>query len=170
MVQLIDLFKEFLPTVKFIGKRYLDRDRDQYGSFSQKWEEWFQKGYFQTLEKQLTDHPYPEYLGLMRETKSGFEYWIGMYFPESQADISGFESVMVEKSDVAVGYLYGNPDNGELYGMDPHMMVINKITEMGWKPANTWFVERYNCPRFTEKDAQGNVILDYCVFLKSPTE
>lgn len=167
MVQLIDLFKETLPKVKLIGKRYIDSDRDQYGSFGQKWEEWFQNGYFTVLEKKITNHPYPDYLGVMRETESGFEYWIGMFFPESENDIAGFDAVMIEKSEMAVGYLYGNPDNGELYGMDPHMMVIKKIAEMGWVSANTWFIERYNCPRFTKKDDQGNVILDYCVFLKS---
>ena len=25
-----------------------------------------------------------------------------------------------------------------------------------------WFFERYVCPRFTEPDSQGNVILDIC--------
>jgi hypothetical protein len=28
------------------------------------------------------------------------------------------------------------------------------------------FFERYNCPRFTEKDANGNVTLDYGNYLK----
>ena len=28
-----------------------------------------------------------------------------------------------------------------------------------------YFFERYNCPQFTEKDEQGNVILDYCTCL-----
>ena len=27
------------------------------------------------------------------------------------------------------------------------------------------FFERYNCPRFTEQDAEGNIILDYGIYL-----
>ena len=48
---------------------------------------------------------------------------------------------------------------------------IAKLEENGMRDFKSdennreYIFERYNCPRFTEKDEQGNVILDYGIYL-----
>lgn len=51
MVEIIKVYKESFPSLRLIGKCYGNNDRDEYGSFSRKWGEWFEKGYFSTLEE-----------------------------------------------------------------------------------------------------------------------
>jgi len=42
------------------------------------------------------------------------------------------------------------------------------LTSLGYTNNDmTWCMELYNCPRFTEPDAQGNIILDYYIPIDS---
>ena len=46
------------------------------------------------------------------------------------------------------------------------MAFIDLMKEKGWKIAkNTWFFERYDSSRFTIPDENGEIILDYGVYL-----
>jgi hypothetical protein len=167
MVEIIKVYKESLPSLRLIGKKYLNGDRDTYGSFSEKWNEWFVNGYFKILEE-LGSLPENEgaYVGCMR-CKDEFEYWIGMFFPENTEVPDGYEYVDIPESDIGTCWIYGREDNGELYGDGPLNMCVSKITEEGWNiDEDSWFFERYNCPRFTTADEKGKVILDYCMYLK----
>ena len=47
---------------------------------------------------------------------------------------------------------------------DPSVSGVAAWQERGWTPSG-WFLERYNCPRYTVPDEKGNVILDYCAYL-----
>jgi len=87
MATITKTYKESVPPLRFIGKKYLDSDRVN-GTFGAKWGEWFQNGWFGTVEKQfdgnLTDvyENGNAYIGLMRENSDGvFEYWIGILMP-----------------------------------------------------------------------------------------
>ncbi|HHY83353.1 MAG TPA: GyrI-like domain-containing protein [Clostridiales bacterium] len=167
MAEVIKVYKESLPALRLIGKRYTNNDRDQYGSYGAKWGEWFQNGWFEILES-LGSLPENEgaYLGCMRCIDE-FEYWIGMFFPENTPVPDDFSYIDIPKGDIAVCWVYGREDNGEIYGEQPHNMCLEKIKESGWELADyPWFIERYNCPRFTTPDEKGNVILDYCAYLK----
>lgn len=104
---------------------------------------------------------------LWRMNGDRFEYWIGMLFPTNTAAPDGYQYEDLAEGDVGVCWLYGNADNGELYGMDPHNVCMAKIAEQGWQQrANAWFFERYHHPRFTTPDEKGNVVLDYGVYVK----
>lgn len=167
MVEIIKVYKESFPSLRLIGKRYSNSDRDGYGGFGSKWGEWFEKGCFKPLEE-LGSLPQNDgaYLGCMR-CNEDFEYWIGMFFPEGTQVPEGYEYVDIPSGDVGTCWIYGREDNGELYGEDAHNMCMSKIKEAGWQLAdNTWFFERYNCPRFTTPDENGKVILDYCCYVK----
>ena len=50
MAEIIKCYKEHLPVLRLIGKRYTDSDRIS-GSFGAKWGEWFQNGWFAEIEK-----------------------------------------------------------------------------------------------------------------------
>jgi predicted transcriptional regulator YdeE len=167
MPEILKCFKEHLPAARLIGKKYSDEDRNQYGSFSDQWDEWFANGWFEEIEKL---RPLPEngdaYLGLMRYTDS-FEYWIGMLFPAGTAVPEGYSYADIPEGDIAVCYVYGRSDNGEIFGQEAHDASMDRISREGFElQDNPWYMERYNCPRFTTPDDKGNVILDYCVYIK----
>lgn len=167
MVEIIKVYKQSFPSLRLIGKKYLNSDRDTYGSFSNKWNEWFEKGYFRPLEE-LGSLPENEgaSVGCMR-CSDEFEYWIGMFFPENTEVPNGYEYVDIPAGDIAACWIYGRGDSGELYGDIPHNMCVSRVTEAGWNiDEDSWFFERYNCPRFTTPDEKGKIILDYCMYLK----
>ena len=160
MAVILKTFLEECPAVKLVGKRYTDADRDQFGSYGEKWGQWHANGWFDQLEccGNALDG---SYVGAMRMTEQGFEYWIGMLMTEAQVP-AGFEVVDIPAGKLAVCYLYGREDSVDLYGM--HDACMAEWKKNGWNP-NGWYMERYNCPRFTTPDEQGNVILDYCATL-----
>lgn len=167
MVEIIKVYKESLPSLRLIGKRYTDSDRNEYGSFSHKWGDWFEKGYFKALEELggLTENG-DAFIGCMRCTGE-FEYWIGMFFPEDTPVPDGYMYADIPSGEIGTCWIYGREDNGEIYGLEPHNMCLSKIQDEGWKVLkDSWFFERYNCPRFTTPDEKGKVILDYCFYLQ----
>ena len=65
-------------------------------------------------------------------------------------------------------WIYGSESSGEIYGMSAEALCQAELDRRGWVRKDAgWHFERYNCPRFTTPDAQGNVILDYGVPLAS---
>ena len=68
------------------------------------------------------------------------------------------------QENLGVCFLYGKDSSPDLFGMDAHKACVAAWQERGWTPSG-WFLERYNCPRYTVPDEKGNVILDYCAYL-----
>ncbi len=168
-MEIVKVYKESMPKVKLIGKRYTDRDRNANGTFSGQWQAWFRQEWFDTL-KQCAELPNAsdDYLGAMRMNgqDGGFEYWIGIFCaPEAQAP-DGFESAEIAAGDIGVCWLYGDEKTGELYSQTASDMCMAALKEQGWNFSGTgWFLERYNYPRFVVPDEKGNVILDVCAYL-----
>ncbi|MDF2485553.1 MAG: hypothetical protein K0R46_1721 [Herbinix sp.] len=166
MAEVKKIYRESLPALRLIGKRYTDMDRGPLGGFGLKWDEWFQKRYFLPL---LELKPLPESkgtpIGCMRYN-DGFEYWTGMFFPEETPVPEGFHYVDIPQGDIGTCWLYGNSKSGDLYGEYNHGICVGKLMEAGWQIAeNSWFFERYVESRFVVPDEQGKVILDYCIYL-----
>lgn len=169
--EIIKVYKEHLPSLRFIGKCYTNDDR--VGGFGHKWSEWFGHGWFDTLEK-LGEHKEVEngYLGFMRcngsDVENTFEYWIGMFFPVNTTVPEGFAHIDLSESDIAVCWIKGKEDDG-IYGM--HDACISQFQDNGMgnfrsdDKNRAYFFERYNCPRFTEPNENGDVILDYGIYL-----
>lgn len=152
------------------GLRYTEADRKN-GSFSHKWAEWFSQGLFAPLEQAPRD---PDgfldgsYVGAMRMADGGFEYWIGMFLPQDAPVPEGYEHMDLPEETCALFWIYGSESSGELYGMSAEALCQAELDRRGWVRKDAgWHFERYNCPRFTTPDAQGNVILDYGVPLAS---
>ncbi len=143
MAEITKVFKEEVPAMRFIGKRYHD-----YGG----WGEWFANGWFDTIENSMggTDQILAvwenggAYVGLERR-KNGelLEYWIGMFTPGNTEVPEGFEQIDLSKSSLGTCWIYGRDDDGAVMSF-----------------------ENCLCPRFTTPDEKGNVILDYCYFVK----
>ena len=138
MANITRVFQEMLPNVKLIGRRYTNADRDASGSFGPKWGEWFENGYFESLEKcagvrRVSD----DYFGAMRDGSAGFEYWIGM-LAEPGSDVpEGFEAIEISGGPLGVCYVRGRADSAELFGCDVHDACVAAWTaqELAWVDA-----------------------------------
>ena len=168
--QIIKMYKEHFSTARLIGKRYTDGDRVD-GIFAEKWGQWFQNKWFhKILGDSLSVMPddFGSYLGFMRVIEGEFEYWIGTAFPPDTPVPDGFEYIDLGECDVATYWIYGNEQSGELFDPDVHERCLAQLAENGYTPKeNAWCMERYTCPRYTEPDEKGNVILDYCIAIES---
>lgn len=168
MAEIIKTYREKVPAIRFIGKQYGNQDRVD-GTFGSKWDEWFENGWFEELEKlEPAENPEADaFIGLMRR-KDGepFEYWIGMFRKEGTEVPEGFSYVDFPESDLGVVWLYGK--GSELYCLEDECAESCKAEGLKIIPDEAgayWFFERYACPRFTQPDADGCVILDICHFI-----
>lgn len=170
MVDVVKTYRQSVPAMRFIGKKYCDEDRVN-GGFGKQWDEWFSNGWFEELENNCDVKAVYEdsdaYIGLMR-WKEGepFEYWIGVFCPKKTEAPEGYMFVDFNEAELAVAWVYGKED--EVFGQE------HKCAECcekeGYKiipdeQGAYWFFERYVCPRFTTPDEQGNIILDICHYI-----
>ena len=171
MPEIIKTYRQALPALRFIGKQYGDADRVD-GTFSSKWDEWFQRGWFTLLEQaagaslENICEDGGAYLGLMRSKESeAFQYWIGMLTPAGTAVPDGFFALDFPALELAVAWVQSKENTGEIYCQEEKCLQALAQAGIGVRPARDgawWCAERYVCPRFTTPDAQGNIILDIC--------
>ena len=158
-IQILRVEQESCPATRFIGKKYADNVN---------WGEWWSNNWFDVLESipglSINDNGY---IGAVHIVDSMPEYWIGMFFPVDTDVPSGFEYVDIEPLNYAVFYLYGRENSSEFYSMETHNMCLEELKAHNLiRKEDDWCFERYNCPRFTTPDANGNVILDYAVSIE----
>ena len=170
MTELVRVYGEDMPRMRFVGRRYGEGDAVG-GGYGHKWGEWFGLGLFGPLEALLPGQRAGfeddgAYIGLMRH-KPGepSEYWIGMFLAADAAVPEGYDAVDFPPRRVGIAWLHG-PES-ELYSQED--LALNGLHAAGFAPlpdekGACWFMERYACPRFTEADAAGNVVLDIGVF------
>ncbi|MCH5262494.1 MAG: hypothetical protein J1F42_06240 [Lachnospiraceae bacterium] len=158
-IQILRVEQESCPATRFIGKRYADNVN---------WEEWWSNNWFDVLES-IPSLPINDngYIGAVHIVDGVPEYWIGMFFSVDTDVPSGFEYIDIEPLNYAVFYLYGRENSSEFYTMKTHDMCLEELKVHNLKrKEDDWCFERYNCPRFTTPDANGNVILDYAVSIE----
>ena len=165
MAEIIKVFKENIPTLRFIGKKY-----DKFGH----WGEWWQNGWFDMLEKTMggTEKILSVwengggYIGIERRAEGQpFEYYIGMLTPENTIVPDGFISIDFENLSLGTCWIYGKENE-----VHDTRECKQKLVENGmelWRDENgaVWSFENCLCPRYTTPDDNGNIILDYCYFV-----
>lgn len=168
MPEIINVYKQNLSAMRFIGKKYGDGDRIN-GNFGAKWYEWHENNWFGVIEKQInkelkeTYEDGDSYIGLMRGGHgSPFEYWIGIFMPEGTSVPDGFASIDFKTSDLGVCWIYGKEE--EVFMLEGECG--ERLKKEGFNVNTEWCFERYNCPRYTMPDEKGNIILDICFFIK----
>lgn len=73
----------------------------------------------------------------------------------------------IEPQEYAVCYLRDREGSDRFYTMDTHNMCLNELSLRGYKRReDSWCLERYNCPRFTTPDENGDIILDYAIAIE----
>ena len=169
MSDIVKVYRQEVPALRFIGKKYGDSDRVN-GNFGKLWDDWFSSGWFDQLEKKMNGNLksiYEDgdaYIGLMR-FKEGepFEYSIGIFMPPGTEVPDGFTHIDFPQLPLGVCWLYGT--HADIYAQEDRC--AKRLEEEGWKIVKDkneayWFMERYGCPRFTTPDGQGKIILDIC--------
>ncbi|HML47896.1 MAG TPA: hypothetical protein PKE04_14230 [Clostridia bacterium] len=173
MADIVKAYRQEIPAMRFIGKKYEDGDRVN-GMFGAVWGTWFENGWFAPLESRMSDawkSAYEDsdaYVGLMR-WKSGepFEYWVGMFAPADSDVPEGYAFCDFPAGALGVCWVYGKEP--EVYGVEDKCAArlgkenLNIVAD---EAGAYWFFERYGCPRFTAPDEQGNIILDICHYVK----
>jgi predicted transcriptional regulator YdeE len=168
MSNIVKVYKETVPALRFIGKKYGDSDRVN-GSFGAKWHEWFSNGWFGTLEKQYDGNlkdvfeNSDSYIGLMRDDIDGiFEYWIGMFLPEGTTVPDGFASIEFPAGNLGVCWIFGKESEVFMHEGE----CADRLKAEGFGGLSDWCFERYVCPRFTDPDSEGRIILDICFYIE----
>lgn len=158
-IKIRSLERESFPATRLIGKKY---------TFNPNWTEWWNEGWFSVLEQtECSAVNGDAYIGAVRIVNGMPEYWIGMLFPERTSVPAGFDYVDIEPLECAVCYLYGKENDSGFYTMDTHNMCLNELKYHGMKrKEDDWCFERYNCPRYTNPDECGNIILDYIITIE----
>lgn len=171
-VNVTNLYRERMPAIRFIGKRYTHADLNADGSLLDRWNEWFQNGWFNLL------NGLPGLPGYEGVAHTGYhngaetEFWIGMMFPKDTAVPEGFNFADLPAGDTAVCWLRGYRETGELYTPAARSLCLAKIREAGYamkldfdgEPCK-WTFERYHSRRFFLPDDEGKITMDYCVYV-----
>lgn len=177
MAQIVEVRKEGQCALRFIGKYYSNDDRDEWGSYGAKWCEWHGNGWFAELEALgMANNVENGYLGFMSCGKdfSKFTYSIGAFFPADTTVPNGYDYIDLPEGDLAVALIKGKEQGDNIYGMHDECLKAFNENGMGDIKSDfinsngekvSYFIERYNCPRFTKPDDEGNVILDYCTYI-----
>jgi len=173
MAEITKVYRQSMEATRFIGKKYSDSDRVD-GMFGSLWGEWFSNNWFDEIENQIDKTAKAvcddgnAFIGLQRwKDNEPYEYWIGIFTPKNTAVPEGYKFLDFPKSELGVCWVYG--EEGSVFCHEQKCAGI--LAEKGLEIKNDendacWFFERYACPRFTEKDEKGNIILDICYFIK----
>ena len=158
-VKILEVKKESFPASRFIGKKYTQ---------SPNWGEWWENDWFSVLEKnERLSVNGDAYIGAVHIVDGMPEYWIGMFFPVNTEVSEGFDFVDIDSLDYAVCYLQDKEGSGDFYTMKTHNLCLEKLKSLEFKrKEDDWCFERYNCPRYTMPDNNGNVILDYGISIE----
>jgi len=168
MPEIMKVYREHQPALRFIGKRYTGADGAA-GGFTALWDQWFENGWFDPLE--MTDGAgviENGYIGLMR-CKPEFEYWIGAFLPPDFAVPDGYGFVDLAAADVGICWIKAPQGDTGIFEMDEQcaktVQQSGVGTIRGRDSEDAFVFERYNCPHFTTPDADGNIVLDYGFYL-----
>jgi len=160
--QIIKVYQQELPATRFIGKKGFG------------WDTWFQNGWFEVLEGLIDEdfknvyEDWGAYLGLYRfEKDDTYEYYIGMLLPENTTVPEGFEHIDFPKSTLGVCWAYGAmPTVHSMMNVAYKRLEDDGYTIAPDKNGAVWCIERCGCPRYTDPDEKGNVILDFCFIVE----
>ena len=166
MANIIKTFREEIPAMRFIGKKY--------PNFGPWWGEWFANGWFDEIEKMMggTDAILKlwkngaGYIGLERRCPNQpFEYWIGMFTPPETKIPDGFAYMDFPSAALGTCWIYGTEK--EVHNTFDCRAAVegNGFTLWKDKEGGVWSFENCLCPRYTTPDEHGNIILDYCYFI-----
>ncbi|HLT00500.1 MAG TPA: GyrI-like domain-containing protein [Acholeplasma sp.] len=167
MAKLINFEVVKLPKVIIIGKEIKHRfDLMMKGDnpIPAFWGKCFEENVFGILEAQKDFIYNADYVGVMCDFTKGdgeFSYIIGMIMKEGATVPDGFRAFVIEEGDVGIGYVKGEELD---VSMNAHRLTEEAIKNINRSNHNMeWFMELYNCPRWTDVDQDGHRTMDYYI-------
>ena len=166
MAEIIKAFRDPIPAMRFIGKSYAE-----FGH----WGDWFQNDWFTLLEnamggtRSILDiwENGGAYVGLERRKEGEpFAYWIGMFTPAGTPVPDGFAHMDFGPGYLGTCWIYGKEDEVHDTSRCRETLEKNGMEIAPDAAGAVLSFENCLCPRYTTPDEQGNVILDYCYFVK----
>ena len=104
----------------------------------------------------------PDYVGVMIDWYKGdgnFSYIVGMLMKAGVDVPDGFFSRALPAAKVAVGWIQGK-DTADVCS-NAHALTEKALKAEGYTcDTMRWCMELYNCPRFTQPDANGEIVLE----------
>ena len=167
MAEIIKVFREEIPAMRFIGKKY--------PGFGPMWGEWFANGWFDQIEKAMGGTSAITaiwkngggYIGLERRAEGQpFTYWIGMFTPTNTPVPEGFASIDFPAMGLGTCWLYGKEDEVHDTSACKGFVMDAQLTIWQDNEGGVWSFENCTCPRYTTPDEKGNIIMDYCYFVE----
>lgn len=165
MSRLVNFQTKHMPAIRVIGKGIRMNMDMKENPIPALWEECFAKGAFKALEGMHGQIVEKDYVGLIcdwsKETKA-YTYICGMIMNSGCPVPEGFTYRDFPASAVAIGWVQGpEKDNYK----DAHVLTLYELERRGFKTNDGagWWMELYNCPRFTQPQPNGEVILDYYI-------
>ena len=143
-----------LPALRLIGRT------------GTRWDDWWDNGWFDTLEHHTVPPFDPDYVDCFRTCAGQEEAWIGMLFPEDAPVPEGYGSTVLPAGNYALCCLTGMEDDPDLYGSAASVLCVQAVEEQANLTVPGLTLARYNCPRFTTPDAEGCVTVDYLLPLE----
>lgn len=152
------------PPLRFIGKRFTD-----YPNWGLFWE----NNWFDDIEKAgaraaLNDDSYCVLTGF---TPEGIEFYLGEFFPANTRVPAGFDYADLPAMDAGMCYIKGSVGDCVNFVMTQRDQLLSELAKngmtvtQGTTPPRWASFERDNCPRWTTPDEDGEVILDYALYL-----
>ncbi|MBN1624204.1 MAG: GyrI-like domain-containing protein [Clostridia bacterium] len=164
MAELIKVYFEDLPELKVIGKTIgVDWQKiGEYNPIPAFWEKCFKEDVFKKLEELDSWIHDPSYVGYMTMNS----YTCGMLMKSDCAVPNGFTFDVIKPTKVVIGWIKG--EEKDVF-MNAHNLTDTVMKKEGfvYNKESGWSMELYNCPRFTNKDKKGNIILDYFIPVKA---
>ena len=167
MAEIIKTFKEEIPAMRFIGKKYPD--------FGGWWGEWFANGWFDVIENAMGGvdailgiwENGGGYVGLERRAEGQpFEYWLGMFTPANTPVPDGFDYIDFPSVGLGTNWIYGKENEVHDTSSCRSLLIDNGMNIWTDERGGEWSFENCLCPRYTTPDEDGNIIMDYCYFVK----
>jgi len=145
------IYEETVPSSRFIGKKNSD------------WGLFWQNGWYDILKK-IGGKSKFNYITLKRIVNGDVEHWVGTFFNPDTPVPESLDFVDFESFRTAVFRLYGNPHNGELFGLETHNQCLAKLPIHGFTHREDyWCIVR---PLYSTPDGDGNIILDYYISIE----
>ena len=167
MVKVINFQVKELPRLWVVGKA-LKVDMKIPNPIPEFWGQCFKEEVFNTLEtlsQYHLDNSYVGWMGDWQNEDGTFTYLCGMLMKVNTPLSEGFTYREIAKSKVAISWIQGL--EAEVYPK-AHELSVKELEANGYQAkCFDWSMELYNCPRYTQQNDKGEIILDYYLPLKA---
>lgn len=166
MPKLVKLEVVELPSLLVVGKELHLPGNMDVNPIPEFWQQCFAHGTFAVLEALDEYLVERDYVGWIGDWDGEYFYYIcGMLLKPGAPVPEGFVQRELPPTKVAVAWIQGPEEEVIPYA---HSITVQAAEQQGYSydQGPNWSLELYNCPRYTEPNEQGEVILDYYLPVK----